>query len=132
MQSFDGLRGNLTRGLGKVRSRRDTIFYRIFLPISVAANLALGVVILGGLEPHGWIGWLQIGTGAFCCVVAGWLAAAAWSKSYWGNTMARQVAMWHRISDAFFWWLEDVQLPAEALNRLKKSLDEVVPGTDGA
>jgi hypothetical protein len=115
-----------------VRGSRDTIFYRVFLPISVAANLALGVVILGGLEPRGWIGWLQVGTGAFCCLVAGWLAAAAWSKSYWGNTMARQVAMWHRITDTFFSWLEDAPLPAEALHRLKKSLDEVVPGTDGA
>lgn len=115
-----------------MKSRKDTIFYRVFLPISVAANLALGVVILSGLEPHAWIGWLQVGSGAFCCLVAGWLAAAAWSKSYWGNTMARQVAMWHRISNTFFWWLEDVQLPPEALHRLKKSLDEVVPGTDGA
>ncbi|HUE60930.1 MAG TPA: hypothetical protein VMO88_15260 [Acidimicrobiales bacterium] len=115
-----------------MRSHRDTIFYRFFLPISVAANLALGVVILNGLEPHGWLGWLQVGTGAFCCLVAGWLAAASWSKSYWGNTMARQVATWHRISDAFFSWLEDVQLPAESLHRLKKSLDEVVPESDGA
>lgn len=115
-----------------MRSRTDTIFYRVFLPIAVAANLALGVVILSGLGPHEWIGWLQVGGGAFCCLVAGWLAAAAWSKSYWGHTMARQVATWHRISDAFFSWLVDVQLPPEALNRLKKSIDEVVPGTDGA
>jgi hypothetical protein len=115
-----------------VRSPRDTIFYRVFLPISVAANLALGVFILSGLEPHGWIGWLQVGTGAFCCLVAGWLAAAAWSKSYWGNTMARQVAMWHRITDTFFSWLEDVPLPAESLNSLKTSLDEVVPRPDRA
>jgi hypothetical protein len=115
-----------------VRSKRDTIFYRVFLPISVAANLALGVVIISGLEPQGWLGWLQVGSGAFCCLVAGWLAAAAWSKSYWANAMARQVATWRRISDAFFWWLEDVQVPAEALHRLQKSLDEVVPGTDSA
>ena len=115
-----------------MRSRRETIFYRVFLPISVAANLALGVLILSGLGPHEWIGWLQVGGGAFCCLVAGWLAAAAWSKSYWANTMARQVATWHRISDAYFSWVEDVPLPAEALHRLKKSLDEVVPETDTA
>jgi hypothetical protein len=115
-----------------VRSHRDTIFYRVFLPISVAANLALGLVILSGLQPHEWIGWLQVGSGAFCCLVAGWLSAAAWSKSYWGNTMKRQVATWHRISNAFFLWLEEAQPPTEALHRLKKSLDEVVPGTDGA
>jgi hypothetical protein len=115
-----------------VKHKGQTIFYRVFLPISVAANLALGIVILNGLAPQGWLGWLQVGSGAFCCLVAGWLAAAAWSKSYWANAMARQVATWRRISDAFFWWLEDVPLPAEALHRLQKSLDEVVPGTDGA
>ncbi len=115
-----------------MRRRIDSLFYAIFLPIAVAANLALGVFILRGLDPQGWIGWLQVGTGAFCCLVAGWLAAAAWSKSYWSHTMARQVAMWRRITDAFFSWLEDVPLPAESLNRLKTSLDEVVPGPDGA
>jgi hypothetical protein len=115
-----------------VRRRIDTLFYVVFLPVAVAANLVLGVLILRGLEPHGWIGWLQVATGAFCCLVAGWLAASAWSKSYWGNTIARQVAMWHRITDTFFSWLEDVPLPAESLNRLKTSLDEVVPGPDRA
>ena len=115
-----------------MRRRIDAFFYVVFLPIAVAANLALGVWILRGLEPQGWIGWLQVATGAFCCLVAGWLAASAWSKSYWGHMMARQVAMWHRIADTFFSWLEDVPLPAESLNRLKTSLDEVVPGPDRA
>jgi hypothetical protein len=41
--------------------------------------------------------------------------------------MARQVAVWRRIADAFFAWLEDAPLPPEALHRLKSSLDEVVP-----
>ena len=109
---------------------RDRLFYKVFLPLAVLANLGLGVAILGGLRPDGWTGWLEIGTGAFCCLVAGWLAAAAWSKSYWNNAMARQVAVWRRIADAFFGWLEDAPVPAEALTRLKTSLDEVVPNTN--
>ena len=114
------------------RRGSNTLFYGVFLPLAVGANLALGVWILRGLEPQGWIGWLQVGTGAFCCLVAGWLAAAAWSKSYWGNAMARQVAIWRRIADTFFAWLEDAPLPADAIHRLKRSLDEVVPEADRA
>jgi hypothetical protein len=110
--------------------RRERLFYRVFLPLGVLANLGLAVVILNGLRPEGWLGWLEVGTGAFCCMVAGWLAAAAWSKSYWNNAMARQVATWRRIADAFFAWLEEAPLPAEALSRLKTSLDEAVPTTD--
>jgi hypothetical protein len=109
---------------------RDRLFYRVFLPLGVLANLGLGVFILSGLRPEGWTGRLEVATGAFCCVVAGWLAAAAWSKSYWNNTMARQIAVWRRIADAFFAWLEEAPLPAEALTRLKRSLDEAVPNTD--
>lgn len=108
-------------------SLRDRLFYRLFLPLAFFANLGLGVVVLAGLRPDGWPGWLEVGTGAFCCLVAGWLAAAAWSKSYWHNAMARQVAVWRRIADAFFGWLEEAPVPAEALTRLKTSLDEVVP-----
>jgi hypothetical protein len=102
------------------------LFYRVFLPISVAVNLGLGVVILGNLRPDGWLGWLEVATGAFCCVVAGWLAASAWSKSYWGSAMARQIAAWRQIADVIFAWLEDAPLPAEALQRLRGSLDEVL------
>jgi len=101
------------------------LFYRVFLPAAVAVNLGLGLVILTYLRPYGSIGWLEVGTGAFCCVVAGWLAASAWSKSYWGNAMARQIAAWRQIADAIFTWLEEAPLPAEALQRLKRSLDEV-------
>ena len=106
---------------------QDRFFYRFFLPASVAVNLALGLVILYGLEPKGWIGWLQVGAGAFCCLVAGWLAAASWSKAYWGNAMARQVAAWRTIADTIFAWLAEAPLPADALQRLKRSLDEAVP-----
>jgi uncharacterized membrane protein len=108
---------------------RDRLFYRVFLPLGMLANLGLGVFILAGLHPYAWTGWLEVGTGAFCCMVAGWLAAAAWSKSYWNNAMARQVAVWRRIADAFFSWLEEAPLPADALTRLKSSLDEAVPTT---
>jgi hypothetical protein len=67
---------------------------------------------------------LEVATGAFCCVVAGWLAAAAWSKSYWGSAMTRQITAWRQIADAIFAWLEEAPLPADALQRLKASLDE--------
>ena len=110
--------------------RRDRLFYKVFLPLGVLANVGLGVFILIGLHPDGWTGGLEIGTGAFCCMVAGWLAAAAWSKSYWNNAMTRQVMVWRRIADAFCAWLEEAPLPAEALSTLKRSLDEAVPNSD--
>jgi hypothetical protein len=100
-------------------------FYRVFIPIAVAVNLGLGIVILSYLGPNGRLGWLEVTTGAFCCIVAGWLAASAWSKSYWGGAMTRQIAAWRQIADAIFTWLEEAPLPAEALQRLKRSLDEV-------
>ena len=109
------------------RSSSGRFFYVVFLPLAVAANLGLGLLILSYLRPNSWIGDLELSTGAFCCVVAGWLAAAAWSKSYWGAAMARQIATWRQIADAIFAWLEEAQLPADALQRLKRSLDEVVP-----
>lgn len=102
------------------------LFYKVFLPISVAANVGLGAAVLTNLRPVGWLAWLEVATGSFCFLVAGWLAAAAWSKSYWGSAMARQIATWHMIADAIFAWLEDAPLPAEALQRLKASLDEVM------
>jgi hypothetical protein len=107
-------------------TRGERLFYRVFLPLGVLANLALGLLLLMGLQPATWAAWLQIAIGAFCCVVAGWLAAVAWSKSYWNRAMRRQVAVWGHIADAFFAWLEDAPLPAEALGRLKSSLDEAV------
>jgi hypothetical protein len=109
---------------------RQRFFYGLFLPLGVLANLGLGVLILAGLRPQSWLGWLEVGTGALCCLIAGWLAAAAWSKTYWHRSMARQVATWRRIADTFFAWVEDVPVPAEALHRLKSSLEEAVPGSD--
>jgi hypothetical protein len=112
------------------RARWESLFFRLFLPLGVLANLCLGFFILTGLKPESWYGWLQVWTGAFCCVVAGWLAAAAWSKAYWSRAMSRQVTVWRRIADTFFAWLEEAPLPAEALTQLKTSLDEAVPHTD--
>jgi hypothetical protein len=109
----------------------------MFLPIGVIANLGLGVVIMTRLDPAvtvtsagSWSYWLLIGTGAFCCLIAGWLAAAAWSRFYWYRSMARQVATWRRIADAFFEWVEEAPVPAESLHNLKSSLEEAVPSSD--
>lgn len=107
-------------------STRSTgrFFYRVFLPVAVTANVGLGVAVMSNLRPIGWLGWLEVATGAFCCMVAGWLAAAAWSKSYWGSAMTRQITVWRQIADTIFAWLEEAPLPAEALQGLKASLDE--------
>jgi len=124
------VREQTTRILGgqdATDSRPQRLFYKLFLPLGILANLGLGILILTGLRPESWPGWLQIASGAFCCVVAGWLSAAAWSKVYWSRSMARQVALWRQITDAFFTWLEEAPLPAEAVGHLKTSLDKVVP-----
>jgi hypothetical protein len=112
-----------------LETTRQRFFYALFLPLGVVANLGLGLFILTGLHPASWPGWLEVGTGALCCVIAGWLAAAAWSKSYWHRSMARQVATWRRIADAFFSWVEEAPVPAEALHSLRSSLEEAVPGS---
>ena len=110
-------------------TKGQRLFYGLFLPVGVLANLALGLVLLTGLRPAAWSDWLMVGTGALCCLIAGWLAAAAWSKFYWYRSMSRQVATWRRIADAFFAWVEEAPVPAEALHNLKSSLEEVVPTT---
>jgi hypothetical protein len=107
--------------------RSQQIFYAVFLPLGAAANLALGLIVLTGMSQQDDLSWLKLATGAFCCVVAGWLAAAAWSRFYWNRSMARQVALWRRIADAIFAWLEETPLPAESLRSLQTSLDDVVP-----
>jgi hypothetical protein len=111
-------------------TRGQRITYQVFLPLGIIANVALGVFILAELRPATWTGWLQVGTGAFCCTVAGLLLAALWSKVYWNRSIARQVALWRQIADAFFSWVEDVPLPAEAVQRLESSLDKVVPSSE--
>src|SRR5207237_10463831 len=102
--------------LRETRSQR--FFYAMFLPLGVLANLGLGVFILTGLHPASWPEWLQVGTGALCCVIAGWRAAAAWSKSYWHRGMARQGATWRRIADALSSSIEDGRVTAAARGSL--------------
>ena len=111
-------------------TRKHRLLYSIFLPLGAIANLILGLVVLSGLREDWQLGWLQLGTGAMCCVIAGWLAASTWSNAYWQRSMKRQVTTWGRIADAMFAWVEDVPLPAEALARLRSALDEAVPTTE--
>lgn len=128
MSSKGDRRSDLVSGVPE--SGRQRLYYAVFLPLGVVTNLALGLVVLINLiKSDGTVGWLEVGSGAFCCAVAGWLAAAAWSKSYWHRSMARQVAVWRRIADTFFAWVEDVPLPAESVRRLMASLDEAVPAS---
>jgi hypothetical protein len=107
-------------------------FYRIFLPAAVAANLTLGVLILSQLRPASWLDWLVIMTGAFCCGVAGWLAASAWSRSYWSGAMARQVAVWRQMIDAIFEWLEEAPVSAHSLQGLKLNLEDALGAKNAA
>jgi hypothetical protein len=119
--------GEAPRSTG-LETRPQQLFYGLFLPIGVLANLALGLLLLIGLNPASWMSWLQIAIGALCCVIAGWIAAVAWSKFFWNRSMAKQVATWRRIADAFFSWIEHAPVPAEALDDLKSSLEAAVPG----
>ena len=102
------------------------LFYWIVLPVLVLINLSLGLVVLSRLNPVGWLGWMELGAGAFCCVVTGVLAAAGWSRSYWGTAMNRQVTRWRRMADVIFRWLEDVPVSPDAMRRLQGSLDNVI------
>jgi len=108
--------------------RRGVLFYRVILPGFILANLGLGVLMLTELRPTLWTGWMELGTGAFCCVVAGVLIGAGWSKSYWSSAMERQVSAWRRIADAMFRWIEETPVPVDSLKTLKRSLDETIGG----
>ena len=107
-----------------MKRTRDARFFKVLLPLFVAANMGLGLLVLAQLGPHEWLQWMEVGTGAFCCAVAGWLAGSGWSKSYWGQSMTRQVLAWHRMVDAIFTWVEDLPVSAEPVNRLRRTLDE--------
>jgi hypothetical protein len=100
------------------------LFYRLILPALAVLNLVLGLVLLSFLPPEGLIGWPVALTAAFCCLVAGWLGASAWSKSYWAIVMTRQVIVWRRMVDAIFEWLEDAPVPSDSIEQLKRSLEE--------
>jgi hypothetical protein len=122
------MKGEADSNVPKGDSRTQRIFYAIFLPFGAAVNLTLGLIVLTELKAEGDFGWLELGTGAFCCAIAGWLAASSWSRFYWKRSMAVQVARWRRIADAFFVWLEDAPVPAETVKSLKSSLEEVAAG----
>ncbi len=110
------------------RPARGAVFFRIILPASVATNLALGLYIIASLHPDGWIGWDVALTACLCCFVAGFLTAAGWSRSYWGGVMTRQVGAWRQIVDAIFVWLDDLPVSAEAMLKLKRSVDDAIVG----
>lgn len=101
------------------------MFYSVFLPLGAATNLALGLVVLTMMKVPSDFGWLEVGTGAVCCVIAGWLAAAAWSRYYWRRNLAQQVAVWRRIADALFAWVEDAPVPADAVHDLKSTVEKI-------
>lgn len=104
--------------------RRDALFYRILLPLLALTNLVLAALVATNLRPNGWLGWLAMGTAGFCCAVAGWLAASLWSKSFWAQVIARQVAAWRRMADTMLAWIEEMPISNESLDRLRKSLEE--------
>lgn len=99
----------------------------VLQPVGMVTALGLGLALLDTLSPHGFAAWLQLGAGASLWLVAGWLASSIWSRSYWNRSMARQVAVWRRITDAWFTWVENLQVSTEDLNELKVSLEEAVP-----
>jgi hypothetical protein len=104
----------------------ELIFYRVLLPLLAACNLALGIMTLGGLKRSGWIGAVELGSGAVCCAIGGGLVAAVLSKSYWTRAMRRQVAVWRQVSDALIRWLDETRVTDEALARLHASLTEAL------
>lgn len=106
--------------------RRGAVFYRLVLPAFTVVNLGLGVFMLVGLRPAGWIAWMQLATGCFCCAVAGCLLGAGWSRTYWSSAMERQISVWRRMADAMFRWIEETPVPVDSLKTLKRSLDETI------
>jgi hypothetical protein len=104
--------------------RRDLVLYRIVVPTLALTNLVLAAVVISDIQPGGWRDWLEVGTAGFCCVVAGWLAASIWSKSYWATVIARQVSTWRRMADAILEWIEELPVPSESVDRLKRSLED--------
>jgi hypothetical protein len=104
--------------------RRDLVYFRFVVPTLALANVVLAGVVVSNLQPGGWLDWLEVATAGFCCAVAGWLAASVWSKSYWAQVIARQVAAWRRMADTIFVWIEELPVSSDAVDRLKRSLEE--------
>ena len=104
------------------------IVYWLVLPGVAIGNLGLGLFLLTMLRPPMWMAALELGVGALCCAVAGWLGGSAWTKSIWGSAMERQVRTWRRVVDAMFGWIEEAPVPADSIHRLKRSLDKAILG----
>ena len=104
--------------------RRDIVFYRFVVPTLALANVILAAVVVADLQPAGWLDWLEAATAGFCCAVAGWLAASVWSKTYWAQVIARQVATWRRMADTILEWIEELPISPDAVDRLKRSLED--------
>jgi hypothetical protein len=98
----------------------------VLLPLGLVATSGLALTQLNVPGLPGPSGWVRLGGVAVMCMVAGWIASALWSRSYWHRSMARQIATWRRITDAIFGWVEDLPVSTEALNQLKVSLEEAV------
>lgn len=106
---------------------REALFYRVVLPVLTLANLVLAVMVADSLRPNGWLQWLALGTACFCCAVAGCLTASLFSKSYWAQVITAQVATWRRMADTILEWIEELPVSNEALDRLRRSLEEASP-----
>ena len=104
--------------------RKDLVYYRLVVPTLALANLVLAGVVVSNRQPGGWLDWLEVATAGFCCAVAGWLAASVWSKSYWAQVIARQVATWRRMADTILEWIEELPISNDAVDRLKRSLED--------
>jgi hypothetical protein len=102
----------------------ERYLYQLLIPGLAVVNLSLAAFLLGSLHPVGQLGWLVVCSGAFCCVVAGWLGGSLWSKSYWAQVMARQIDEWRRMADTIIEWIEDLPVPSEAIDRLRHRLEE--------
>lgn len=111
-------------------TRREAVFYRLILPGLILANFALGLYSLTRLSPADWQGWLELSTGALCCVVSGWLLAASWSRSYWRQAMRGQLDRWMRIVDTMFGWLEEQPISVDAMRGLQRSVADVIAEED--
>ncbi|MBJ7599597.1 MAG: hypothetical protein DLM67_09750 [Candidatus Nephthysia bennettiae] len=106
--------------------RGGNILYWFILPGLTLGNLGVGLFLLTMLRPPVWVAGVELGAGALCCCVAGWLGGAAWTKSIWGSAMERQVRTWRRIVDAMFGWIEEAPVPADSIHTLKRSLDKAI------
>lgn len=111
----------------RARSARvDRVFYRAVLPSLIGVNLILGCFLLGLLRPGTWLQWLELGTGAFCCVLSGWLMGAWWSRHFWRSSIASQLSTWQRVIDELFAWIEELRVEPDDLSRLRRTVDRII------